>query len=245
MRNPIYQPSGKAREYADLALNLYTGCTNGCAYCYAPSVLRKSRDEFTTCAYPREGIVEAVRKQLAHGGFEGKTIHLCFTCDPYPSNMPTMTTREAIEAIHEASAFVQLLTKNGSLAERDFDILGKGDSFGITYTGAPKELEPDSDSGARRLESLKQAKRMGIETWASCEPVINMRAVHELIIFGTYIDRIKVGKPSRWKDDNDTLDWGRFGAICEELAENYGRNVVLKETLREDVGRWEEWVATT
>lgn len=243
--NAIYEPRGKAREYADLALNLYTGCTNGCAYCYAPAVLRKSREAFMVEAFPRDGIIEATRRQLAKGGFEGRTIHLCFTCDPYPSNMHTMTTREAIEVIHEAGAFVQLLTKNGSLAERDFDLLGEGDMFGISYTGAPKELEPYSDDGARRLESLKLAKRKGIGTWASCEPVLDMRAVHELIIVGGYIDRIKVGKPSRWRDDIGSLDWGRFGAICEELAENYGRNVTLKETLRLDVEEWEEWVATT
>ena len=29
---PIYEPKGKAREYADLALNIYTGCPNGCEY---------------------------------------------------------------------------------------------------------------------------------------------------------------------------------------------------------------------
>ena len=108
---PIYQPSGKAREYADYALNLYTGCPNGCDYCYAPSVLRKSPAEFAIDAHPRTGIVEAARRQLAREDFGGKLIHLCFTCDPYPTGMPTMITREAIEAIHEAGAFVQLLTE--------------------------------------------------------------------------------------------------------------------------------------
>jgi len=241
---PTYQPSGKAREYADYALNLYTGCPNGCDYCYAPSVLRKSPAEFAIDAHPRTGIVEAARRQLAREDFGGKLIHLCFTCDPYPTGMPTMITREAIEAIHEAGAFVQLLTKNGSLAERDFDLLGAGDWFGVTYTGATEKAEPNSDPGETRLEALKAAKRRGIATWVSCEPVIDMRAVHELIIRGAYIDRFKVGKMSHRKT-LDPMEWGRFGAVCEELAENYGRNVALKESLKEDVGRWEDWIATT
>ena len=33
MKDPIYKPSGKAAEYAHHALNLYTGCDNGCTYC--------------------------------------------------------------------------------------------------------------------------------------------------------------------------------------------------------------------
>ena len=241
---PIYRPSGKAREYADWALNLYTGCPNGCAYCYAPAVLRKSREEFAVMAKPRTGIVEAARRQLAREDFGGELIHLCFTCDPYPTGMPTMITRDAIEAIHEAGAFVQVLTKNPTLAERDFDVLGAGDRFGVTYTGAGEEVEPNSDSGDVRLEVLKEAKRRGLSTWVSCEPVIDMTAVHELIIRGHYIDKFRVGKMSHAKT-RDPFEWGRFGAICEELAENYGRNLTLKESLKEDVGRWSDWIATT
>ena len=239
---PIYEPSGKAREYADYALNLYTGCPNGCEYCYAPAVLHKSAEEFAVTAYPRTGIVEAARRQLEREDFAGKTIHLCFTCDPYPTGMPTMITREAIEAIHEAGAFVQVLTKNGSLAERDFDILGEGDAFGVTFTGAPKEVEPNSDDGARRLESLKLAKRRGLRTWVSCEPVYDQSAVCQLVMEGHYIDLFKIGKLNYRASD---INWGVFGSIVEELCQEYGRDYLIKESLREDIRRWEDWVATT
>ena len=43
--------------------------------------------------------------------------------------------------------------------------------------------------------------------------MIDMRAVHELIIRGAYIDRFKVGKMSHRKT-LDPMEWGRFGAIC-------------------------------
>ena len=195
-------------------------------------------------AHPRNGIVEAARRQLAREDFGGRLVHLCFTCDPYPTGMPTMITRDAIEAIHEAGAFVQVLTKNPTLAERDFDLLGEGDWFGVTFTGAGEEAEPNSDSGDVRLETLKAAKRRGLSTWVSCEPVIDMRAVHELIMRGCYIDRFKIGKMSHRKT-LDPMEWGRFGAICEELAASHGRNVTLKESLKDDVRRWEDWIATT
>lgn len=34
----IYETSGRAREYAQLAMNHYRGCDHGCKYCYAPMV---------------------------------------------------------------------------------------------------------------------------------------------------------------------------------------------------------------
>ena len=37
----IYEPKGRAREYGELALNLYSGCRHGCKYCYVPAVLRR------------------------------------------------------------------------------------------------------------------------------------------------------------------------------------------------------------
>jgi DNA repair photolyase len=30
----IYQPAGKAAEYAEYACNFYVGCSNQCTYCY-------------------------------------------------------------------------------------------------------------------------------------------------------------------------------------------------------------------
>jgi DNA repair photolyase len=42
----IYEPKGKAREYAPLAANLYKSCSHGCRFCFAPSAMRMGRDTF-------------------------------------------------------------------------------------------------------------------------------------------------------------------------------------------------------
>ena len=43
---PIYIPKGKAKEYGDYAINIYTGCPHECYYCFAPNVLHKVKDDF-------------------------------------------------------------------------------------------------------------------------------------------------------------------------------------------------------
>lgn len=90
---PIYEPKGKAKEYGDYALNIYTGCPHRCYYCFAPSVLRRDREKFHSDVRPRDGIVEATKAQLEREKIAGKTIHLCFTCDPYPTGYDTTATR--------------------------------------------------------------------------------------------------------------------------------------------------------
>lgn len=50
---PIYEPKGKAKEYGDYALNIYTGCPHRCFYCFAPDVLHKDREAFHANVEPR------------------------------------------------------------------------------------------------------------------------------------------------------------------------------------------------
>lgn len=91
---PLYEPKGKAKEYGDYAVNIYTGCPHRCYYCFAPAVLHRDKEAFHTHVEPRPGIVDALKKQLEREEITEKSIHLCFTCDPYPTGYDTSVTRE-------------------------------------------------------------------------------------------------------------------------------------------------------
>ena len=226
MINPIYKPKGKAAEYGDYAVNIYTGCPHRCYYCYAPTVLRKDRETFRSCVEPREGIVEAVEKQLAKGKIKGKTIHLCFTCDPYPTGFDTTPTRDIIKLIKESGNNVQILTKgNGS---RDFDLLDGSDWYGITYDG----FNDNYFSGCN-IETLRAAHMRGIKTWISFEPVLDCkRVLYAIENLSSYVDKIKIGKLNYFPSD---INWKDFGRKAEELCESLGIEYYIKDSLRKEM----------
>jgi DNA repair photolyase len=238
----IYKPKGAAAEYGEYALNIYTGCPHGCTYCYSPRVLRREKNEFHNCVAPRENIVEAVKNQLKSNEMKGKTIHLCFTCDPYPLGYDSTATRDIIKAIKDSGNHVQILTKNGKDAMRDFDLLDENDWFGITYAGYDESAHigdyvPDEEPGAGepywRLYALCTAYNKGIKTWVSCEPVINTQDVLMFIEFADYVNLWKVGKMNYVSSN---IDWKDFGEKAEELLikkkDKTNSDYCIKEGLR-------------
>ena len=233
---PIYIPKGKAKEYGDYAINIYTGCPHECYYCFAPNVLHKVKDNFHKCVEPRANIVEETRKQIEREGITGKLIHLCFTCDPYPKGYDSTPTREIIKILKDSGNNVQILTKNGKDAMRDFDLLDSGDWFGVTYAGyenfiddcVPME-EPNTGNLIYRLNALSNAHFKGIKTWVSAEPVLNTNDVLSLIKQADYVDLWKVGKLNYHPSN---IDWGDFGRRAESALISRNRNYYIKESLR-------------
>lgn len=241
---PIYIPSGRALEYSPdaLACNIYTGCPHRCYYCFAPGVLHRTREEFHSHVEPRHGIVEAVKRQLDAEQITDKLIHLCFTCDPYPKGYDTTPTREVVKAIKDSGNHVQILTKSGNAALRDFDLLDDKDWFGATYTGVrtgwlfkPTPTEPYAAPHSERLYTLGVAHNQGINTWVSLEPVLVPRAVLELIEVADYNDLFRIGKLNYHPSD---VNWGEFGWRCEMVCRANRRNYYIKQDLRDEMQRY-------
>ena len=236
---PIYYPKGKAKEYGDYAINIYTGCPHRCYYCFAPNVLHTKKEQFHSCVAPRKNIVEEVRKQIDREGITGKLIHLCFTCDPYPKGYDSIPTREIIKLLKKAGNHVQILTKNGEDAMRDFDLLDENDWFGITYAGydefidvcTPK-AEPNTPNLIYRLNALSNAHFKGIKTWVSAEPVLNATDLLNFIECADYVNLWKIGKLNYHPSD---IDWKRFGETVEAVCKDRGISFYIKESLRAEM----------
>lgn len=228
---PLYVPKGRAKEYGDYAVNIYTGCPHRCYYCFAPQVLHRDREMFHSCVEPRRDIVAELRRQLEREQITGKLIHLCFTCDPYPTGYDTMPTREVIQALKEYGNHIQILTKGDG--SRDFDLLDGGDWYGITYSGAETANEPGALERSKRLFTLAEAKSKGIKTWVSFEPVVDAEQVLWTIgVHHYFIDKVKIGKLNYHPSD---IDWADFGRVAESLCQRLGLDYYIKDSLRAEM----------
>ena len=242
----IYEPKGRAREYSALATNIYRGCTHGCRYCYAPDCLFTSRGAFAQ-VYLRPGYLAKLEADAQKLGPqpEGARVLLCFTCDPYPAGVDTTITRETIKILHKYGLKVQILTKGGLRSCRDFDLLGEGDAYAATLTLNDHEQlsyqEPNAAPVLDRINALRQASLMGIETWASMEPVLDPAQTLELIAMSaSYVDLFKVGKlnnqktmPGDLKELARSINWAKFGADAVALLEKLGKRYYIKQDLRD------------
>ena len=231
--NTIYKPKGAAAEYGDYAVNIYTGCPHRCYYCFAPQVLRRDRTAFHDLITARQNIVPELRRQLEREKITGKLVHLCFTCDPYPTGRDTTATREVIQALKEFGNHVQILTKGDG--SRDFDLLDGGDWYGVTYSGADTIDEPCALERSKRLFTLAEAKSKGIKTWVSFEPVVNSEQVLWTIRAHYYFfDRVKIGKLNYHPSD---INWAKFGREAEALCKGLGLDYYIKESLRAEMDK--------
>ena len=228
---PIYEPKGKAKEYGDYAINIYTGCPHRCFYCFAPNVLHKVKDGFHSYVEPRKNIVEEVRKQIERENITGKLIHLCFTCDPYPTGYDTTPTREIIKILKESGNNVQILTKGDG--SRDFDLLDENDWYGITLSQISGKAEPNAKLPLDRLLKLFKAKKHGIKTWVSFEPVTNERQFFiELPLVSLIVDKVKIGKLNYHPSN---IDWKTFGEKAEDLCKKLNIDYYIKDSLRAEM----------
>jgi len=233
----IYKPKGRAGEYSEYALNIYNGCDFGCKYCFCPLVLKKDRTLFHNSITERVDFIAKVESDCVKLAGNTEKVLLCFTCDPYNSlDLKEGTTRKVLELFKKYNINFQILTKSGNRAKRDFDLYKPGDAFASTLTFVDeiksKEWEPNAPLPKDRMETLKYAHELGIETWVSLEPVVDPAESLKLIeLTHEYVDLYKVGIIN-YNELKNTIDWKAFGTEAIRLLEMYGKKYYIKDDLK-------------
>lgn len=228
LRKIIYEPSGAAAEYAEYACNLYKGCPHGCDYCYVPQVLRIQKNAFHSMHEEAPQCIKRITRDCKKLP-RASTVFLCFTCDPYPWGEDTYLTRDAIRTIKQAGHNVKILTKAGTAAARDFDLLGSSDWFGITYSGALPGQEPKAAAVLDRIDALAYAHDRDIKTWVSIEPVIDPEKCCDFISnHYEIVDHFYVGKLNHVLNDTD---WAAFHKDAVRALTTVGASFTIKSAL--------------
>lgn len=156
----------------EFTINQYRGCTHGCVYCYAPSLIHDERswggyvDAKINAHYVLDKELANVEKQL---------VFVSSASDPYqPVEARFKITRKVLRVLANHEFPVLLLTRS-PLVLRDLDILRELDwlrvGFSISSVSS-KFYEPGVPSIEKRLEALSRLHDCGITTWVSMAPII-------------------------------------------------------------------------
>lgn len=238
----IYKPKNRALEYADLAANLYRGCSHGCVFCYAPRVIRKDKELFHSEKFiqPRKDVLKYLKADVVKYHGCKSNVLLSFSTDPYqPIEKELRITRQAIKILNGENIGVTILTKGATLAIRDFDLLklDKRNQFGVTLTCASDieslRWEPDADLPMQRINALFLAYSHRIKTYVSFEPVLYPDSVYSLIHrTHKFVDFYKIGKLN-YHPHSKTINWVKFRENVREILLGHGKDFMLKKDLME------------
>ena len=186
----IYEPAGKAGEYAKYACNFYVGCSNDCDYCYCKRgvlghAMGKPQATLKKCFANEEQALRIFQKELRENinELQQHGLFFTFTSDPMLPETEALT----IKAVDYAITFgvpCKILTKRA-----DFGIpqswirhnhLKCLIAFGFTLTGCD-ELEKGASTNEERINTMRNLHKLGFKTFASIEPIIDLDKSYRMI----------------------------------------------------------------
>ncbi len=160
---------GSTTEYT---ANFYRGCTHGCTYCYAPSLIHDERG-WGSYVDVKVNAPQVLERELR--GLRRDAVFLSSASDPYqPVEAKYGLTRRCLLSLLRHRFPVSVLTRS-PLVLRDLELLKRFESVevGVSITTVPvRQFEPGVPPLLRRIETLKRLAGAGIPTWVSLAPVI-------------------------------------------------------------------------
>jgi DNA repair photolyase len=239
----IYEPTGKAFEYAPLAASLYKGCDHGCTYCFAPDITRTEREEFLM-PYQRKDALKNFEKDCADLEKAGDTreILLSFTTDPYqPIEKIAGLTHAAIKILHMHNRPYSILTKGGARSMVDIPLMAERKDLSryattlTLYNGNDeKKWEQNAAPSFERVAALCMAHNLGIQTWVSIEPIIDPEQSLWLIEHTATIgcvDLYRIGKMNHMEPGFNERELYEFCRNAKIILEKYNRKYVFKNEM--------------
>lgn len=233
-------------EYGDYTMNHVLGCSHGCKYpCYA--FLQKKRfgevksyEEWCEPALV-ENTLELLDTEIPKFKDKIKTLHLCFTTDPFMYEYPEVQEMSiaAIRKINNAGIKCSILTKG--ILPIALSALSNENEYGITLVSLSEDfrsrMEPGSAPLNERLAALRDLHNAGCKTWVSIEPYptpnICDQELSRLLTAVDFVDKIIFGRMNYSKDVTAYVGYKDYFNKCAsetvEFCERHGIRYHIKE----------------
>lgn len=197
-------------EYADYCINHAEGCSHGCKFpCYAMMMKKRCGIINTYEEWLQPKIVanalELLEKEIPKLKHKIKTVHLCFTTDPFMYKQKEICdlTLKIIERLNKDNIKCTVLTKGiypKELVKKD--IYSDNNEYGITLVSLADSFkysyEPGTAPYLKRIEALKTLHDNGLKTWISMEPYPTPNLVKQDLLkvleSVKFVDKIIFGK---------------------------------------------------
>lgn len=246
----IYNPKGKAGEYAPWACNFYNGCSNDCEYCYCKrGYMSHNWDDvphLKKCFKDERKALEIFEKEL-HQNIEAlrkESIFFTFSSDPLLPEVKNTYYAAAACALSNGVP-VQFLTKRADFVDDHFvnknKFFKKFIAFGFTLTGHDYK-EPGASTNQRRIQAMRFLHDRGFKTFASIEPIISIdsseRMIQETLGF---CDLYKIGLMSGVKRDYyKDIELKNLIWRLADYQNTYGIKLYIKQSIRDRLGDCQE-----
>lgn len=197
-------------EYADYCVNHIEGCSHGCRFpCYAMMMKKRCGviKDYNDWVKPKivSNALELLDKEIPKLKGRIKSVHLCFTSDPFMYKYPEVSilSLEIIKKLNENGIKCTVLTKGvypQNLINKK--IYSSDNEYAITLVSLNKKFKEQFEPGAAsydlRIKNLKYLHDNGLKTWISMEPYPTPNLVKqdllEILEQVKFVDKIVFGK---------------------------------------------------
>jgi DNA repair photolyase len=166
-------------EYGDYTINHVLGCSHGCNYpCYAMMLAKRfgKVKNYKDWCKPKLAVntLEILTKEIPKYKKNVKSVHLCFTTDPFMYGYDEISSMsiEIIKMLNSNGIKATALTKG--LLPKELANLSSDNEYGITLVSLNEDFrskyEPGAASYEDRISALKYLHKHGCKTWVSIEP---------------------------------------------------------------------------
>jgi len=194
-------------EYGDYTMNHVLGCSHGCKYpCYAFMLKKrfgqvKSYEEWLE-PYLVSNTLEILEKEIPRLKKSIKSVHLCFTTDPFMLGYDEIASMslDSIKLLNSYNVKCTVLTKG--ILPIELASFSSRNEYGITLVSLDenyrKEMEPWTASYEDRIFALKRLHEKGCKTWVSIEPYptpnIIKQNLYDILEEVSFVDKIIFGR---------------------------------------------------